>query len=211
MLYTITAASPEVDDFVLELQIESDATFESLHRLIRESCGWGAGNPATFYLCDHRWRRERAIPESGYEDDVMADVELGDLLDDEGQRMQYVFDARARRALLLEVTRIAYGKHIDEPLCRRRHGTAPDLDDTAPTANGGTASAATASAQAQHGDPSASPVVMGSEGPSRADLLAQLTAAALAMDDEDNDDPITDDDDFDPEELDPEGFDITEL
>ena len=40
MLYTITAASPEVDDFVLELQIESDATFESLHRLIRESCGY---------------------------------------------------------------------------------------------------------------------------------------------------------------------------
>lgn len=178
MLYTITAASPEVEDFVAELQIESHATFHDLHRLIRTTCGWGQGKPSTFYICDHRWRREKAIPEHSREDDVMADVELGDLLDDEGQRMQYVFDQQARRGLLLEVTAIAYGRHIDAPTCTRRHGQAPMLNPDAPD---------------------------------NSDLLAQLTAAALAIDDSDSHDTICDDSDFDPEELDPEGFDITEF
>ncbi|MBQ7443364.1 MAG: hypothetical protein IJS59_05795 [Bacteroidaceae bacterium] len=187
MLYTITAASPEVEDFVAELQIESHATFEDLHRLIRSTCGWAGGKPSTFYICDHRWRRERAIPEKSREDDVMADVELGDLLDDEGQRMQYVFDPQERRGLLLEVTAIAYGRHIDAPTCRRRHGQAPPLT----TADADTPNTSNTS--------------------DTSDLLAQLTAAALAIDDSDSHDTICDDSDFDPEELDPEGFDITEF
>ena len=90
MLFTITAVSPEVEDFAIELQIESDATFADLHTLIRETCDWGCFKPATFYLCDHRWHRDRNIPEDSYEDDTMDALELGDFLEDEGQRMQYV-------------------------------------------------------------------------------------------------------------------------
>ena len=173
MLYTIIA--------VAELQIESDATFADLHKLIRTTCGWGQHKPSTFYVCDGRWRRERTIPESGYEYDTMDEVELGDILEDEGQRMQYVFDPDEGRGLLLEVTHISYGKHIREPLCRRFHGAAPELIvEKAPT-----------------GDVS------------REDLLAQLNAAALAEEDEDDIEP-TDDELFDIEEIDLEGFDFTE-
>ena len=185
MLYTITVVSPEVEDFDLELQMESSATFADLHRLIRESCGWKGDDadrtpqPATFYVCDDRWRRERKIPEKSFEDDTMDDVELGDLLDDEGQRLQYIFDPAAQRGLLLEVSRIAYGKHIDAPHCRRSHGTAPALfiERAAPKA-----------------------------AKSTEELLAELNAAALA----DDDPEPTDDDLFDIEELDLEGFDFTE-
>ena len=92
MLYTITVVSPEVEDFDLELQIESDATFADLHQLVRESCGWGAGHSATFYICDDHWHRRKAIPEKSYEDDTMDEVELGDHLEDEGQRLLYLFD-----------------------------------------------------------------------------------------------------------------------
>ena len=127
MLYTITAVSPEVEDFAIELQIESDATFADLHDLIRQTCGWGTFKPATFYVCDDRWHRDHAIPESGYEDDTMDEVELGEFLEDEGQRLQYIFDTDEDRGLLLEVSHIAYGKHIDSPICRRSHGIAPAL------------------------------------------------------------------------------------
>ena len=180
MLYTITVVSPEVEDFVVELLIESDATFADLHQLIRDTCGWGPHKPSTFYICDHRWHHERAIPEKSYEDETMDEVELGDLLDDEGQRLQYVFDAAESRGLLLEVTHISYGKHIDEPHCRRSHGTPPPLQIESPE-----------------------PL----KAPTNADLLAQLNAAALADDD---DIEPTDDDLFDIEEIDLEGFDITE-
>lgn len=182
MLYTITAASPEVEDFVLELQIESNATFADLHRLIRQSCEWDDFKPATFYICDHRWRHERAIPEKSFEDDTMSEVELGDLLEDEGQRLQYLFDPDERRHLLMEVSHIAFSKHIDGPLCRRKHGQPPLL-------------------QLEK--------VEAPQPLTNAELLAQLNAAALA-DDEDDDIEPTDDDLFEIEELDVEGFDFTE-
>ena len=110
----------------------------------------------------------------------MADVELGDCLEDEGQRLQYIFDPDGRRGLLLEVTRIAYGKHIDQPTCRRSHGEAPPL------------------------------VLQREEVhvPTTEEILAQLNAAALA--DEDDDIEPTDEELFELEELDPEGFDFTE-
>lgn len=186
MLYTIIAISPEVEDFVLELQIESDSTFADLHTLIRNTCEWEPYKPSVFYVCDDRWHRERAIPETGYEYDTMDEVELGDLLEDEGQRLQYLFDRENGRMLLLEVSHISYGKHIDEPCCRRSHGTPPALI-VAETAPGGAAKQAPLSTD---------------------DLLAQLNAAALADDDDDIE--PTDDELFDIEEIDLEGFDVTE-
>ena len=181
MLLTITAVSPEVEDFALELLIEGDATFADLHDLIRRTCGWGQFKPATFYVCDSLWHREREIPESSFEYDTMDEVELEDLLEDEGQRMQYVFDPDEERALLLEVSRISFSKNIDEPTCNRSHGTAPDLLLT---------------------DEPEKPM-------STADLLKQLNAAALGIDEEEDSEP-DDDEGFDPEEFDPEGYTIDE-
>lgn len=181
MLLTITVASTEVEDFAIELLIEADATFADLHELIRSACGWGQSKPATFFVCDERWRKEREIPESSYEYDTMEEVELGDLLEDEGQRMLYVFDPDEERALLLEVSHISFGKSIDEPKCRRSRGTAPDLilerEQAVPT--------------------------------STEDLLKQLNAAALGIDDDDERE-ADDDEGFDPEEFDPEGYTIDE-
>ena len=180
MLYTITAVSPEVEDFAIELQIESDATFADLHELIRKTCNWEPHKPSTFYVCDERWHRERTIPERSFEYDTMDEVELGDLLEDEGQRLQYIFDPDEARGLLLEVTHISYGKHIDEPLCRRSHGTPPPL-------------------VIEHIERQAPK--------STEELLAELNAAALGDDD---DIEPTDDELFDIEEIDLEGFDFTE-
>jgi len=203
MLYTITAVSPEVEDFAIELQIESDATFADLHNLIRKSCGWedlGSHLPsATFYLCDDHWHRRKAIREKSYEDDTMDEVELGDHLEDEGQRLIYLFDPDNARKLLLEVSRISFGKHIDAPHCRRSHGTAPILSIEPDPAT--IPEPATAPAAVPDGLPSG-----------HASLLAELNAAALAgegFDDEDLE-PTDDDDLFDLEEIDPEGFDIAE-
>ena len=187
MLLTITAVSPEVEDFAIELLIESDSTFEDLHRLIRQTCQWEGGNPAIFYVCDDRWRRRKTIPEKSYEYDTMDEVELGEHIEDEGQRLQYIFDPDTNRGLLLEVTRISFNHHVDEPTCRRSHGTAPALqlikEAAAPKAT------------------------------SREELLAQLNAAALAdsglLDDEDEIEP-SDEELFDIEELDLEGYDFNE-
>ncbi len=180
MVLTFTVASPEVDDFVLELKLNSDATFRDLHDLIRETCGWGRHKESAFYVCDHRWHPERTIREHGLEDDTMDDVELGDVLDDEGQRMQYVFDEAAERGLLMELSHIAYGQSIALPHCSRRHGEAPALIIETP----------------------AKPAPLTQE-----QLLAALQAAQA---DNDDDMEPADDDLFDMSELDMEGFDFSE-
>ena len=181
MVLTLTVASKEIEDFVLKVKIDADATFGELNRVIREACGWTDAIPATFYVCDDRWHPHTAIPEVGdYEHDSMDEVELSGYIEDEGQRLLYLFDPEEKRHLLLEVSRIAFGDSLEEP----RHkllGSAPE----------------------QMLMPEPSPVA------SATDLLAQLNAAALGeLDDEDEEEP-DDFEGFDPEEFDPEGFEIS--
>lgn len=131
MIYTLTVASPEVEDFDLRIKIDASHTFADLHRLIRKECGWGDYKPSIFYICDEKWRREHRILEKGFEDDTMDEVCLEDLLEDEGQRLQYVFDADKQRALILNVMAISFREHIDEPSCVKKHGVAPLLEELA--------------------------------------------------------------------------------
>lgn len=187
MLLTITIASPEIEDFVAEVLIESQYTFADLHQVMQKAFGWQAEQPTTFYVCDNRWQPEHAIPEVSDDRDTMADIELGDLLEDEGQRLQYVFNPAECRGLLMEVSAIAFGKHVDEPRLRK-HGTPPPYSIAEP--------------EEEEVQPSATT--------SEKDLLAQLNAAALGMDDEDDYEP-EDTSDFDPEEFDPEGYEVSEL
>jgi len=181
MVLTLTIASKEVEDFVLKIKIDADATFADLQEVIREGCGWSHALPAAFYVCDERWHPEHYIPEEGdYEHDAMNEVELGSLLEDEGQRLLYQFDQENNRHLLMEVTRVIFGDSLDEPH-HRLYGAAPELilepEEPAPT---------------------------------NADLIAALNAAALGELDEDEEEERDDFEGFDPEEFDSEGYEISE-
>lgn len=186
MLLTLTVASTEVEDFVAELQLEGHSTFAELHRLMHRAFGWQPSQPTMFYICDHRWRPERVVPEVSEEHDTMSEVELGDLLEDEGQRMQYMFNPEERRGLLIEVSGVSFGKHLDEPRVRRQHGTPPPYSIS----------------EEEEEEPQATM--------SNADLLAQLNAQALGLDDNEEDYDPEDTDDFDSNELDMEGYEVSE-
>lgn len=182
MILTLTIASKDVEEFVLKVKIDADATFAELNGLIRAACGWDASQPAAFYVCDDRWHPHTIVPEEGdYEHDSMAEVELGSLLEDEGQRLLYVFDPSDKRHLLMEVSHIAYGESLDEPRYKL-HGTAPD--------------------QVLQPEPEAQSAAT--------DLLSVLNAAALGELDEEEYEERDDFEGFDPEEFDPEGFEISE-
>ena len=182
MVLTLTIASKEAEDFILKVKIDSDATFFDLNQVIRKACGWPEAEPAAFYICDERWHPHTIIPEVGdYEHDSMAEVELGSLLEDEGQRLLYVFDPTDKRHLLMDVSHIAFGDSLDEPRCRL-YGTAPELI------------LAPEPVAAQASD----------------DLLDMLNAAALGELDEEEEEERDDFEGFDPEEFDPEGFEISE-
>ncbi len=132
MVHRITLISDEVEDFILELLIDADATFYDLHKLIVESCRYDEAPSARFLICDEDWECERVIhlTDNGscaVDEDVylMDEMRLGDVLEDEDQRLRYVFDPVGERAFLMEVTEIRYGEHVDAPVCKRRRGEAP--------------------------------------------------------------------------------------
>ena len=55
----------------------------------------------------------------------MDETPLEDLVEEEGQRMLFVFDAEHERAMSMEMREMLLGKHLSEPVCTLRQGKAP--------------------------------------------------------------------------------------
>lgn len=132
MTLKLTLFSQEKEDFVLEILIDSDATFADLHRLILDDCTYTEHAGQSFLICDEDWRVRQRIclnetEDAGYDTDInlMSDTRLGDFLEDEGQRLAYVFDPDGKRFFLMELSENLFGRNEREPFINRRHGLPP--------------------------------------------------------------------------------------
>ncbi len=131
MIYKFTIVSDEVDDFVREIKIDSDATFFDFHQAILASCGYKDDQMTSFFICDDDWEKEKEVTlenmaTSSDEDNwVMKDTRLSDLVEEEKQRLLYVFDPLTDRVFFIELTETTPGKNLDKPVCSRKHGKAP--------------------------------------------------------------------------------------
>lgn len=142
MTLRLTIASSEVEDFVIEILIDANATFLDLHRTILRACHYEQGEKHRFYICDEDWRPElrilladEGITRADEDLYLMEDTTLGDFLEDEGQRMAYRFDPQSKRLFLIELTETLFGQRVEEPKARR-HGMPPaqtlEEEDDAP-------------------------------------------------------------------------------
>lgn len=132
MTQKLTLISQEVDDFVLEIMIDADATFRDLHRLILEACRYSDMQRHSFLICDEDWRLRHHIRQTdtgniSSDEDLylMDDTPLGDFLEEEGQHLAYIFDPEGRRFFMMELTENIFGQPQSEPRVSRRHGEAP--------------------------------------------------------------------------------------
>lgn len=140
MIFTFTVISDEVDDFVREIRIDGNATFQDLHKTILSTCGYPDDQMTSFFICSERWEKEQEITledmgntnadEDSY---VMRNTRLDELLEDEGQRLIYIFDPMAERCLFMELTQVEFSKNLKAPKITRKSGEAPkqlvDFDD----------------------------------------------------------------------------------
>ena len=117
MTLKLTLFSQEKDDFVREILIASDAKFSELHQLILNDCNYKEHNMQSFLICDEDWRvRQRVClqesEEVSYDMDInlMDETRIGDFLEDEGQRLAYVFDPDDKRFFLMELTENVFGR-----------------------------------------------------------------------------------------------------
>ena len=143
MTLKLTLFSQEKEDFVREILIDSDACFDELHRLILDDCRYSEHDDQCFLICDEDWRVRHRIclkedDEARFDTDIelMHRTRVGDYLEDEGQRLAYVFDPDGRRLFLMELTENVFGRKERQAIVNRSHGLPPnqagllDSDDT---------------------------------------------------------------------------------
>lgn len=131
MVYKFTILSDEVDNFVRIITIDSEATFFDLHNAILDSVNYEKNQMTTFFLCSENWEKGQEVTlvemesSSEYDNLVMEDTKLEDLLTDEDQKLLYVFDMMSDRVFFMELSEIIPRKNLDKAVCISSDGEAP--------------------------------------------------------------------------------------
>ena len=123
MIFNFRIVSDEVDNFKREIKIDADATFLDLKNAICNSVGYDKNQMSSFFMCDRNWEKEKEITyeDMGSDSDqdvwLMEDTVLSDLIEDEGQKLLYVFDYMTDRAFFIEMKELIPGKNLKDPVC----------------------------------------------------------------------------------------------
>ena len=131
MIYRFTIISDEVDNFIREIQIDPEATFYDLHEAILKSTGYTNDQMTSFFLCDDDWEKEKEVTLEEMDDNpemdswVMKETAINELVEDEKQKLLYVFDYMTERCFFIELTEIITGKDMDGAKCTVKAGNAP--------------------------------------------------------------------------------------
>lgn len=143
MIFTIKFISDEADGFSRTLRIDSESTFLELNRAILDSCGYSDDQLTSFHICDDDWERHAQITRqdmgSGNPDEdlyTMESTPLSDFIEDEGQKLEYIFDPFSERSFYLQVKSCEPSGSLPEAEVTAAHGTPPrqiaDLDFSLP-------------------------------------------------------------------------------
>ena len=131
MIYKFVILSDESDDFRRDILIDSDATFLELHEAILESVGYTNDQMTSFFTCDEDWIKEREITlvemDTNSEEDsyVMDSTRLSDLVEEERQKLLYVFEYLTERSFFMELREIITGKSQPKAECVFKKGNPP--------------------------------------------------------------------------------------
>ena len=100
MVFRFLILSDEVDDFKREIKIDSEATFLDLYNAIMDSVGYTKDQMCSFFICDDDWSKNTEITlvemdtSSEVDNYIMEDTRLEELLEDEHQKLLFVFQAK---------------------------------------------------------------------------------------------------------------------
>ncbi len=136
MIYKFYIVSDEVDNFKREIAIDADDNFFSLRNAILDSVGYTKDQMDSFFICDDDWSKNKEITltDMGSDSDediwIMDETPLSELIEEEGQKLLFVFDYMTDRAFFMEMKESIPGKSLKEPLCQKKEGKpAPQFID----------------------------------------------------------------------------------
>lgn len=139
MVYRFKLVSDEVSNFSREFEIDSSATFLQLRNAILDSVDYSKEDFNSFFLCDDDWQKheEITLEDMGSSSDqdiwVMGDTPLYELIEEDGQKLVFVFDYMTERCFFMEMKESFPGRTLSDPICVLKRGKAPqqniDLDE----------------------------------------------------------------------------------
>ena len=131
MVYKFRLLSDEVENFRRDIEIDSDATFLDLHNAILAAAGYPDDQMTSFFICNDKWIKEKEITREDMggmsEEDyyIMEECVIGDHVEEEKQKLMYVFDPLGDRVFYMELSKIEFGKDIEQAVCTKSIGEAP--------------------------------------------------------------------------------------
>ena len=131
MVFRFLILSDEADDFKREIKIDSEATFLDLYNAIMDAVGYTKDQMCSFFICDDDWSKNTEITlvemdtTSEVDSYIMEDTSLEELLEDEHQKLLFVFDYMTERAFFMELREIIPGKDLEQPVCSKSVGEPP--------------------------------------------------------------------------------------
>src|SRR5690554_842111 len=131
MIFMFLILSDEVDNFKREGKIDADATFLDLYKSILDCTGYSDKEMASFFLTDNKWRKKQEITlvemdtDSDEDSFTMDECVLSDFLEDEKQKLMFVFEYLTERALYIELSEIIPGKNLKKAICTVSEGEPP--------------------------------------------------------------------------------------
>lgn len=131
MVYKFKLVSDEVSNFAREIEIDSESSFLQLRNVILDSVDYTKDELDSFFICDDDWTRneEITLEDMGSSSDqdvwLMDDTPLSEFLEDEGQKLMFMFDYLTERSFFMELKEIIPGGTLLDPICTFKRGKAP--------------------------------------------------------------------------------------
>lgn len=131
MVYRFKLVSDEADNFSREIEIDSEASFLQLRNAILDSVGYSKDELDSFFLCDDEWQKEEEITledmdtSSDKDSWLMETTPLYEMIEDEGQKVIFVFDYMTERSFFMEMMEAIPGRNLTEAVCTLKVGNPP--------------------------------------------------------------------------------------
>jgi len=131
MVFKFILLSDEVDDFMREIHIDSEATFLELNDAVLDSVGYTKDQMTSFFICNEYWEKEQEITliemdtSSEVDSLIMSEIKLEEFISEEEQKVMFVFDYLNERAFFMELVEIIPGKELKKAVCKVSKGVAP--------------------------------------------------------------------------------------
>lgn len=139
MVYKFKLVSDEVSNFSREIEIDANSSFFQLRNAILDSVNYTKDDMDSFFLCDDEWQRQEEITleDMGSSSDqdiwIMDDTPLNELIEEEGQKLVFVFDYLTERSFFMEMKEAVPGRNLSDPICTVKRGNPPaqrvDMDE----------------------------------------------------------------------------------